>query len=180
MYVFDDRFVKFLHFLSKQPKGRSPSESCRAFFNHKMLAIDTEGKDKKWVLTYVKQALQNEDQKFYGKLTDDHKLPPEVIPALNVFLSLLYNAYKKIEMNHDAEQDPSSHTTKKDTTLLKKPPKQLECITSKGTSGVGKLRVLVEGLIEIIINIHLKIKFTELNRLNNRLNKNYYFTLSKC
>ena len=124
MFVFDKRFLKYLNYLSKLPKERSPSVSCREFLNQQMLGIDTEEKDKKWVLRYFKQALQGEEKKLYGKLIDDHNVPHEVLPLLNMYLSTCYISYKKLEMNHDTVRDPSSHRTKKDKVSQKKHDKK--------------------------------------------------------
>jgi hypothetical protein len=111
-YVYDERFVKFLHHQSKQPQGRPFEDSCRVFLNYKMLGIDTEGKDKKWVLTYFERALRATEENLYGKLTDERQIPHEVEELLIMFISNLYTPYKKLEMKHDAIWGPSSHLTK--------------------------------------------------------------------
>ena len=102
MFVFDKRFLKYLNYLSKLPKERSPSVSCREFLNQQMLGIDTEEKDKKWVLQYFERALEGSEQNLYGKLKDDGKIPHEVEEELIMYLSNLYTPYKKLEMKHDA------------------------------------------------------------------------------
>jgi hypothetical protein len=66
MYVFDERFVKFHNHLPKQPKERPFNESCSVFLHHKMLGIDTEGKDKKWVLQYFSELFKHQNKSCMG------------------------------------------------------------------------------------------------------------------
>ena len=138
IYALDERFFKFLNFLSKQPVEQSLNESFTVFLNYKILGIDNEGKDKKWVLQYFEQLKGVE---LYGKLDDDDKIPREAEEQVIAFLSNMYIPYKTLEMKHNATWGSSGNFGKKDKTPPKKPSKQLE---SNATE--GRMLLVSEGL----------------------------------